>query len=212
MCSLTLWRLTTLYGSYRTANLQTLHFIYLFNKCRYWIFETRSILSVFFSSKCSLFHNANMFGSCIIHIWYTGCAEIKKNNFGAKGLRKRAILSTDFGKICTKCHENPSSGNGGFLRGQTDRQTDMTKPTVAFPQFSQTIPESHFVAPAGFPYFILSQNCRRGKFSEMVQLVTAYRLRRRESSPSSSWLWYEYMRCRTRLVPKKCVVCSQLGC
>ena len=25
----------------------------------------------FFSSKCSLFHNANLFGSCIIHILYT---------------------------------------------------------------------------------------------------------------------------------------------
>jgi len=32
----------------------------------------------FFSSKCSLFHNANFFGSCIIHILYIGCAEIKK--------------------------------------------------------------------------------------------------------------------------------------
>ena len=31
----------------------------------------------FFSSKCSLFHNANLFGSCIIHILYIGCAEIK---------------------------------------------------------------------------------------------------------------------------------------
>ena len=30
----------------------------------------------FFSSKCSLFHNANLFGSCIIHILYTACAEI----------------------------------------------------------------------------------------------------------------------------------------
>ena len=40
----------------------------------------------FFSSKCILFHNANLFGSCIIHILYTGCAEIKKNNSGAKGL------------------------------------------------------------------------------------------------------------------------------
>ena len=40
----------------------------------------------FFSSKCSLFHNANLFGSCIIHILYTGCAKIKKNNSGAKGL------------------------------------------------------------------------------------------------------------------------------
>ena len=42
----------------------------------------------FFSSKCSLFHNANLFGSCIIHILYTGCAKIKKNNSGAKGLKK----------------------------------------------------------------------------------------------------------------------------
>ena len=32
----------------------------------------------FFSSKCSLFNNANLFGSYIIHILYTGCAEIKK--------------------------------------------------------------------------------------------------------------------------------------
>ena len=30
----------------------------------------------FFSSKCSLFHNAYLFGSCIIHILYTGCAKI----------------------------------------------------------------------------------------------------------------------------------------
>jgi len=33
-----------------------------------------------------LFHNANLFGSCIIHILYTGCAKIKKNNSGAKRL------------------------------------------------------------------------------------------------------------------------------
>ena len=43
----------------------------------------------FFSSKCSLFHNANLFGSCIIHILYTGCAKIKKNNCGAKVLISR---------------------------------------------------------------------------------------------------------------------------
>jgi len=28
------------------------------------------MLSVFSSSKCSLFHNSNVFGSCIIHILY----------------------------------------------------------------------------------------------------------------------------------------------
>ena len=43
----------------------------------------------FFSSKWSLFHNANLFGSCIIQILYTGCAKIKKNNSGAKRLRPR---------------------------------------------------------------------------------------------------------------------------
>ena len=32
----------------------------------------------FFPTKCSLFHNSNVFGSCIIHILYTGCAKIKK--------------------------------------------------------------------------------------------------------------------------------------
>jgi len=31
----------------------------------------------FFSSWC-LFHNSNVFGSCIIHTLYTGCAKIKK--------------------------------------------------------------------------------------------------------------------------------------
>ena len=32
----------------------------------------------FFSLKCSLCHNSNLFGSCIIHILYTECAKIKK--------------------------------------------------------------------------------------------------------------------------------------
>ena len=32
----------------------------------------------FFSSKCSLFHNSNIFGSCIIHILYTGVLKLKK--------------------------------------------------------------------------------------------------------------------------------------
>ena len=54
----------------------------------------------FFSSKSSLFHNANLFVSCIIHILYTGCAKIKKNNSGAKGLiafiRKHSFISDKF--------------------------------------------------------------------------------------------------------------------
>ena len=44
-------------------------------------------LLFFLSSTCSLFHSANLFGSCIIHILYTEFAEIKKNNSGAKGVR-----------------------------------------------------------------------------------------------------------------------------
>ena len=30
----------------------------------------------FLSSKCSLFHNSNVFGSCVIQILYTECAKI----------------------------------------------------------------------------------------------------------------------------------------
>ena len=33
--------------------------------------------------KCSLFHNSNVFGSCIIHILCTGCAKIKKKTIPA---------------------------------------------------------------------------------------------------------------------------------
>jgi len=34
----------------------------------------------FFSSKCSLFHNSNVFGSCINHILYIqGVLKLKKN-------------------------------------------------------------------------------------------------------------------------------------
>ena len=45
-----------------------------------------ALYSPFFSLQNSLFHNANLFGFCIIHILYTGCAKFKKNNSGAKGL------------------------------------------------------------------------------------------------------------------------------
>ena len=55
-------------------------------RCILYIYSTNigteyfkhALYSPFFSSKCSLFHNANLFGSCIIHILYTECAKIKK--------------------------------------------------------------------------------------------------------------------------------------
>jgi len=46
-------------------------------------------LRFFPSSKCSLFHNSNVFGSCIINILYTGVLKLKKNNSGAKRLRRK---------------------------------------------------------------------------------------------------------------------------
>jgi len=42
---------------------------------------------LFFSSKCSLFHTSDVFGSCFIHILYIECAKnLKKNYSGAKRL------------------------------------------------------------------------------------------------------------------------------
>ena len=55
-------------------------------RCILYIYSTNigteyfkhALYSPFFSSKYSLFHYANLFGSCIIHILYTGCAKIEK--------------------------------------------------------------------------------------------------------------------------------------
>ena len=63
--------------SYRTTNLQMLHFIYYSTNKRTEYFK-HAAHTVFFSLKCRLFHNATFFGSCVIHILYTVCAEIKK--------------------------------------------------------------------------------------------------------------------------------------
>ena len=52
-----------------------------------------ALYSPFFSlQNAFFFHNANLFGSCIIHILYTGCAKIKKNNSSAKGLMNEWYL------------------------------------------------------------------------------------------------------------------------
>jgi len=45
------------------------------------------ILLFFFFFKMQLFHNSKVFGSCIIHVLYTRCAKILKNNSGAKRLK-----------------------------------------------------------------------------------------------------------------------------
>ena len=58
----------------------------------------------FFSSKCSLFHNSTVFGSCVIHILCTGCAKIIKNNSVTKSLimffyTAHSFSSTDSNKL-----------------------------------------------------------------------------------------------------------------
>jgi len=54
----------------------------------------------FCSSKYSLFHNSKVFGFCIIHMLYTGCVKIKKNNSGAKRLNQaRSLIGNPEGKL-----------------------------------------------------------------------------------------------------------------
>jgi len=64
----------------RTAQLTSKHCIlYIYSTNIGTEYLKHGIYSLFFFfSKCSLFHNSNVFGSCIIHILYTGCAKIKK--------------------------------------------------------------------------------------------------------------------------------------
>ena len=60
--------------------------IYLLNFNITYIIIFATCSPFVFSSKCSLFHDYNVFGSCIIHILNMGCAKIKKNNSGIKRL------------------------------------------------------------------------------------------------------------------------------
>jgi hypothetical protein len=53
-----------------------LHFIYIFLFFLSTEYFKHAAHSLFFSSKCRLFHNAIFSGSCIIHILHTGCAKI----------------------------------------------------------------------------------------------------------------------------------------
>ena len=78
--------------SYRSATLTSKVAFYI-------IFQQIELLNIlnmvytlrFSSSKYSLFHNSDVFGSCIIHVLYTGYAKIKKNNSGAKRLIDRLL-------------------------------------------------------------------------------------------------------------------------
>ena len=63
----------------RTAPLTSKVAFYIFIQQIYVLNILHMVYTLFFfSPKCSLFHNSNVFGSCIIHILYTECAKIKK--------------------------------------------------------------------------------------------------------------------------------------
>jgi len=70
----------------RTAPLTSKFAFYIFIQQIYVLNNLNTVYTLrFFSSKCSLFHNSSVFGSCIIHILYTGCAKIKEINPAPKG-------------------------------------------------------------------------------------------------------------------------------
>ena len=62
----------------RTAPLTSKVAFYIFIQ-QIWVLNILNVAYLrFYSSKCNLFHNSNVFGSCVIHILYTGCVKIKK--------------------------------------------------------------------------------------------------------------------------------------
>ena len=73
----------------RTAPLTSKVAFYIFNQQIKVLIILNMVDTLrFFFSKYSLFHNSNVFGTCIIHILYTGCAKIKKIIPAPKGLKK----------------------------------------------------------------------------------------------------------------------------
>jgi len=79
----------------RTAPLTSKVLFYIFIQQIYVLNILNMVytLRFFFSSKCSLFHNSNVFGSCIIHILYTGVLKFKKKYSGAKRLKRTRTSS-----------------------------------------------------------------------------------------------------------------------
>jgi len=61
----------------RTTTLQMLHFMYFFSTNISTEYFKHAAHSPFFSSKCRLFYIATLFGSCIIYILHTRCAQIE---------------------------------------------------------------------------------------------------------------------------------------
>jgi len=65
----------------------------------------------FLSSKCSLFHNSNVFGSCIIHMLYTGCAKFLKNIY-VLNILNMVYTVRFFSSKCSLFHNSNVFGSG----------------------------------------------------------------------------------------------------
>jgi len=130
---------------YRTANLQScILYIYSTNIGTEY-FKHGVYSPFFFSSKCSLFHNSNVFGSCIIHILYTGCAKIKKKLFR----RQKVKMATNILVIwslsacntylcsCMKVFGAHRGWNYNFSNFSVFCGTDQWKPSFAFSVLSK---------------------------------------------------------------------------
>ena len=61
--------------SYRTAKLQMLHFIYYSTNIRRVYFKHAAHSPFFSLQNAVYFIMLPFFGSCVIHILYTGCAK-----------------------------------------------------------------------------------------------------------------------------------------
>ena len=66
------------------------------------ILNTVYTLRVFSSSKFSLFHNSNIFCSCIINILYTECAKIKKKQFERQKINHSLYPTADLNLSCSE--------------------------------------------------------------------------------------------------------------
>jgi len=79
----------------RTALLTSKVAFYIFIQQIYVLNILNAVYTLrYSSSKCRLFHNSNVFGSCIIHVLYTECAKIKVRTPRTVVLSRRTLSAS----------------------------------------------------------------------------------------------------------------------